>query len=68
MTSRDDSGAATAEHCVGTLGAVLIATVLIRLGVLDDHNPWRDAFTDILEHALGWGRLGDLLPGSVWPG
>lgn len=62
----DDRGMATAEYTIGTLGAVLIAAALFRLGLLDDGNPWLDSFRKILDQALGWGRLHglfDTIPG-----
>lgn len=60
---RDERGMATAEYTVGTLGAVLIAAVLYKLGMLDDSNPWMDAFRDILVRALSWRSLADFIPG-----
>lgn len=56
----DERGMATAEYTVGTLGAVMIAAVLYRLGMLDHDNPWFDGFHEILQRALGWGTLRDL--------
>lgn len=63
MFLHNDRGMATAEYTVGTLGAVMIASVLYKLGLLDDHNPWMEAFKDLLERALGWGKLRDLFEG-----
>ncbi len=57
---------ATAEYTVGTLGAVMIAAVLYKLGLLDSDNPWMESFRD--DPRTG-ARLGscttcsDLLPG-----
>jgi hypothetical protein len=59
MFHHDDRGMATAEYTVGTLGAVMIATVLYRLGLLDNDNPWMDSFREILERALGWDAIRD---------
>jgi hypothetical protein len=61
MFHHDDRGMATAEYTVGTLGAVMIATVLYRLGLLDNDNPWMDSFREILERALGWDAIHDLI-------
>lgn len=61
MFHHDDRGMATAEYTVGTLGAVMIATVLYKLGLLDNDNPWMDSFREILERALGWDTLRDLI-------
>ncbi|MEJ7635452.1 DUF4244 domain-containing protein [Aeromicrobium sp.] len=60
MSPHSERGMATAEYTVGTLGAVLIAAVLYKLGLLDDHNPWMEAIRNLLDRALGWGRLNDL--------
>ncbi|MGA8988345.1 DUF4244 domain-containing protein [Aeromicrobium sp.] len=63
MSHRDDSGMATAEYTVGTLGAVVVAAVLYRIGLPDSHNPWFESFEDILNRAFGWGALKSILPG-----
>ncbi len=63
MSHHDERGMATAEYTVGTLGAVMIAAVLYRLGVLDNDNPWLESFNQILERALGWGTMRDLFDG-----
>lgn len=64
MAKHDDRGMATAEYSVGTLGAVMIAMVLIKFGLLDDNNPWMTAFRDLLDRALGgWGILRGFIPG-----
>jgi hypothetical protein len=63
MFQHDDRGMATAEYTVGTVGAVMIASVLYRLGLLDNDNPWMDAFRDLLQRALGWGTLKSIIPG-----
>ena len=60
MSHHDDRGMATAEYTVGTLGAVMIAAVLYRFGLLDNDNPLMDSFRDILERALGWGTMRDM--------
>jgi uncharacterized protein DUF4244 len=54
-----ERGMATAEYTVGTLGAVLIATVLFRLGI--DHGWFVEELKDILERALRPGVLIDQL-------
>lgn len=61
MHTHDDRGMATAEYTVGTMGAVLVGAVLYKLGMLDAHNPWMDSIREILENALGWGRLHELV-------
>jgi hypothetical protein len=63
MSHHDERGMATAEYTVGTLGAVMIAAVLYKLGVLDNDNPWMESFRQILERALGWGTMRDLFDG-----
>lgn len=63
MVRHDDHGMATAEYTIGTLGAVMIASVLIRFGLFDDGNPWMRAVKDLLDQALGWGKLIDRIPG-----
>jgi hypothetical protein len=60
MTDHDERGLVTAEYSVGTLGAVLIAAVLYKLGMLDHDNPWLDNLHDILERSLSWGTWRDL--------
>ena len=63
MFHHDDRGMATAEYTVGTLGAVMIATVLYKFGLLDNDNPWMESFRQILERALGWGTMRHLFEG-----
>lgn len=63
MTTHHDRGTVTAEFTVGTFGAVLIAVVLYKLGMLDHHNPWADAFKRVVERALAWRKLSDFIPG-----
>jgi hypothetical protein len=60
MFHHDDRGMATAEYTVGTLGAVMIAAVLYKFGLLDDSNPWIDSIKEILERSLRWGTFRDL--------
>lgn len=60
MSHHDDRGMATAEYTVGTLGAVMIAVVLYKFGI-DNDGPWMDSFREILERALGWSTMRDLL-------
>ncbi len=50
-----DRGMATAEYTVGTLGAVLIAAVLFKLGV--DDGWFFDELKGIIERALRPGLL-----------
>jgi hypothetical protein len=52
-----------AEYCVGTVGAVLIAAVLYKLGILDSDNPWIKNFKEVVERALAWRKLSDIVPG-----
>jgi hypothetical protein len=60
MLHHDDRGMATAEYTVGTLGAVMIAAMLYKFGLLDNNNPWIDSFKEILQRSLGWGTLRDM--------
>lgn len=51
-----DVGATTAEYAVGTLGAVSLAAILIRIGV----DPWFAEFIgDVIRDALDPGLLLD---------
>jgi uncharacterized protein DUF4244 len=59
MSHPRERGMATAEYTVGTLGAVLIVTVLFRLGI--DHGWFVDELKDIIERALRPGVLIDQL-------
>lgn len=63
MTTLKQRGMVTAEFTVGTFGAVLIAAVLYKLGMLDSHNPWVEHFKDVVERALAWRKLSDFIPG-----
>jgi hypothetical protein len=63
MTISKQRGMVTAEFTVGTFGAVLIAAVLYKLGMLDDHNPWIETFRHTAERALAWRKLSDFIPG-----
>ncbi len=63
MTTRKQRGMVTAEFTVGTVGAVLIAAVLYKLGMLDSHNPWIEAFKETAKRALAWRKLSDFIPG-----
>jgi hypothetical protein len=56
---RDDRGMVTAEYSVGTLGAVAIAAVLWKLGLLGLDGPWFEHLRDVIERALSWRRLLD---------
>lgn len=45
----DESGATTAEYTVGTLGAVSVAALLVKLGL----DPWfTHVLWDLIQHAL----------------
>ncbi|AWB91004.1 DUF4244 domain-containing protein [Aeromicrobium chenweiae] len=57
MAHRDDRGMATAEYTIGTLGAVLMATVLYKMGVLGVDGPWLDGLFDKIEQALSWRNI-----------
>jgi len=59
MAARRESGMATAEYTVGTLGAVMIAAFLVKLGL--DHGWFFDHLRDIIERALRPGLLFELL-------
>lgn len=62
--TKDERGMATAEYTVGTLGAVCIALVLYKLGMLEDDNPWFQTFRDLVVKALSWRSLiPDFVPG-----
>ena len=62
--TKDERGMATAEYTVGTLGAVCIALVLYKVGMLDDDNPWFQTFRDLVVNALSWrSLLPDFVPG-----
>ena len=63
MARHDERGMATAEYTVGTLGTVLIAAVLYKLGMLDHDNPWIESFKEILQRALRWHSMADFIPG-----
>jgi len=54
-----DRGMATAEYTVGTLGAVLIAAFLFKLGI--DDGWFFDELKGIIERALRPGLLFELL-------
>ncbi len=55
MTHARERGMATAEYSVATLGAVLIAVVLFKLGLED--SWFVDQLRDIIERALRPGLL-----------
>ncbi len=62
--TKGERGMATAEYTVGTLGAVCIALVLYKLGMLEDDNPWFQTFRDLVVKALSWrSLLPDFVPG-----
>lgn len=58
---RDDRGMVTAEYSVGTIGAVLMAAVLYKLGLLGLDGPWFEHLRDVVERALSWRSLLDFL-------
>jgi hypothetical protein len=60
---RTDRGMVTAEYSVGTLGAVMMAAVLYKLGLLGLDGPWFEHLRDIIERALSWRSLLDGLKG-----
>lgn len=61
-----ERGMATAEYTVGTLGAVLIATLLFKLGL--DDSTYFEELKRVIERALEPGRLFDLLEDGPWFG
>ena len=61
-----ERGMATAEYTVGTLGAVLIAAFLFKLGL--DDSWFFEELKKIIERALDPGRLLDLLKDGPWFG
>ncbi len=64
MTDYDkERGMVTAEYTVGTLGAVMIAVILYRFGLLGQDSPWFDNFRQILQRSLGWGLWRGLFDG-----
>jgi len=63
MTTRDERGMVTAEYTVGTLGAVCIALILCKCGMVDGDNPWLQSFKEIIQRALAWRDLVDFIPG-----
>ena len=61
-----EHGMATAEYTVGTLGAVLIAAFLFKLGL--DDSWFFEELKAIIERALEPGRLFELLKDGPWFG
>ena len=59
MSPPREHGMATAEYTVGTLGAVMIAAFLFKLGL--DDGWYFDQLRDLIERALKPGLLFDLL-------
>ena len=57
MSDQRDRGMVTAEYTTGTLGAVMIAAVLYKLGLLGMDGPWFEHLMDVVEEALSWHRL-----------
>ncbi|MGA9102984.1 DUF4244 domain-containing protein [Aeromicrobium sp.] len=64
MRDQPDRGMATAEYTVGTLGAVMIAAFLFKLGL--DDNWFFDELKGIIERALRPGLLIDHLRHVPW--
>lgn len=56
-TQRDDRGMATAEYTIGTLGAVMMAAVLFKLGAMGVDGPWFDNLFGMVERALSWRNI-----------
>ena len=61
-----ERGMATAEYTVGTLGAVLIAAVLFKLGL--DDSWFFEELKKIIQRALDPGRFFDLIKDGPWFG
>ncbi|MCW2831889.1 MAG: hypothetical protein JWP31_2581 [Aeromicrobium sp.] len=57
-----ERGMATAEYTIGTLGAVSMAIVLYKLGILGVDGPWLDSLWDRVREALSWRQLFDGMP------
>lgn len=66
MRHSRERGMATAEYTVGTLGAVLIAAFLFKLGL--DDSWFFEELKSIIERALKPGRLFELLKEGPWFG
>ena len=66
MRHSRERGMATAEYTVGTLGAVLIAAFLFKLGL--DDSWFFEELKAIIERALEPGRLFELLKDGPWFG
>ena len=66
MRHSRERGMATAEYTVGTLGAVLIAAFLFKLGL--DDSWFFEELKGIIERALDPGRLFDLIKSGPWFG
>lgn len=66
MRHSRERGMAAAEYTVGTLGAVLIAAFLFKLGL--DDSWFFEELKDIIERALDPGRLFDLIKSGPWFG
>ena len=66
MPQSRERGMATAEYTVGTLGAVLIAAFLFKLGL--DDTWFFEELKGIIERALRPGRLFELLRDGPWFG
>lgn len=66
MCHSRERGMATAEYTVGTLGAVLIAAFLFKLGL--DDSWFFEELKSIIERALDPGRLFDLIKSGPWFG
>ena len=66
MRHSGERGMATAEYTVGTLGAVLIAAFLFKLGL--DDSWFFEELKAIIKRALEPGRLFELLKYGPWFG
>jgi hypothetical protein len=66
MRHSRERGMSTAEYAIGTLGAVLIAAFLFKLGL--DDSWFFEELKKIIERALEPGRLLDLLRDGPWFG
>jgi len=66
MCHSRERGMATAEYTVGTLGAVLFAAFLFKLGL--DDSWFFEELKDIIERALDPGPLFDLIKSGPWFG
>jgi len=66
MRHSRERGMATAEYTVGTLGAVVIAAFLFKLGL--DDSWFFEELKGVIERALDPGRLIEQLRHTPWFG